>query len=133
MPANRGARLSRRELLAAAGGVALAASLGPGRASAAPATVPDILSNGVFPIGMFRPPPLSQTTDARYQEIADAGFTFVSAGTGGCDVYNLAANGLCFHCARTTVCWRSSTTPGWARSGPAPHRRTSGSPSPRPY
>ena len=33
-----------------------------------------------FPIGLFWPPPPDQTTQARYQEIRDAGFTFVITG-----------------------------------------------------
>lgn len=35
-----------------------------------------IMSGDRFPIGLFWPPPPFQTTLARYQEIADAGFTF---------------------------------------------------------
>jgi hypothetical protein len=33
-----------------------------------------------FPIGLWSPPPPSESTPARYQEIADAGFTFVIGG-----------------------------------------------------
>jgi hypothetical protein len=38
--------------------------------------------NQGFPIGIFWPPPASESTAARYQQIADAGFTFVIGGNG---------------------------------------------------
>jgi hypothetical protein len=38
--------------------------------------------NERFPIGIFWPPPASESTAARYQQIADAGFTFVVGGNG---------------------------------------------------
>ncbi|GAA3439619.1 hypothetical protein [Kutzneria kofuensis] len=49
-------------------------SAGRGRRWTAPDRRPD------FPIGIFWPPPPDQTTQARYQEIRDAGFTFVITG-----------------------------------------------------
>jgi hypothetical protein len=44
---------------------------------------PDILGNGTYPIGLWVAPPPQETTNARYAEIADAGFTFV-IGIDGC-------------------------------------------------
>jgi hypothetical protein len=53
------------------------------RPSAAQTVVPEILSGeGPFPIGVWWPPPPSQTTEARYREIAEAGFNFVIGGNG---------------------------------------------------
>src|SRR4051812_2521333 len=87
--------LRRRSVLTAAGlGAGLAALSGtalPETASAAPppeapeaagvaapATADLPLVGGAdFPIGVFWPPPPTQITLARYQEIADAGFTFL--------------------------------------------------------
>lgn len=91
--------LSRRRMLLAAGGAvalpgagvtALAAS---GRASAQeapggrPEAVPPtptadlpLVGGADFPIGAFWPPPPTQVTLERYQEIADAGFTFLLNG-----------------------------------------------------
>jgi hypothetical protein len=77
--------IARRRLLgltaAAAGAVAFPPLATALRRSVALA--PDILTNDVFPIGFFWPPPKAETTVARYKEIADAGFTWV---TGGNDV-----------------------------------------------
>lgn len=91
MPA---APLARRSFLR---GTALAAAaVAVGRAIPATAaekpTTPTILNNGTYPIGVFFPPPLAETTDARYKQIADCGITFVEAGTGGDDVYNIGPN-----------------------------------------
>ncbi len=61
-------------------------------AAAATAQLPSILNNGTYPIGVFFPPPLAETTDARYAQLAECGITFVEGGTGGNDVYNLAPN-----------------------------------------
>ena len=77
--------ITRRKLFglsaAAAGAVAF-----PPLATAtrsAVALAPDLLTNEVFPIGFFWPPPKAETTVARYAEIKAAGFTWV---TGGNDV-----------------------------------------------
>ena len=83
--------MDRRALLQAAGlgaGVLAAGGLAAGRAAAAAATAPlaplsgDLpLTGGPdFPIGLFWPPHPFQTTLARYQEITDAGFTFLITG-----------------------------------------------------
>jgi hypothetical protein len=53
------------------------------------AATPNLLSGGQYPIGVWWPPPLSETTQARYAEIAQAGFNFVIGGNG---VVNDAAN-----------------------------------------
>src|SRR5919107_964191 len=41
-----------------------------------------IFSGEEYPIGLWSPPPPTQTTEERYQEIAAAGFTFVVGGNG---------------------------------------------------
>lgn len=68
-----------------------ASEAGPRSASAAArqATAPDILTDEIYPIGFFYPPPLSETTRARYDEIVAAGFNLV---LGGNDVFNQPAN-----------------------------------------
>jgi hypothetical protein len=92
--ASRG--VDRRTLLHAAGlgaGVLAASGMAAGRAAAAPntavtgtasaaATSADLpLTGGPdFPIGLFWPPHPFETTLARYQEITDAGFTFLITG-----------------------------------------------------
>jgi hypothetical protein len=84
--------LTRRRLLAGTAAAAAGAALAlPARAQAAsPAgiTAPGtrLLGNGIFPIGLWWPPPPEFTTRARYREIADAGFTFVTAGDGVADM-----------------------------------------------
>lgn len=75
---------------AAAGAVALGGSVGARPAGAAPGTGRAVRPRDVsglplvggpeFPIGIFWPPPPYETSVARYQEIADAGFTFVVSG-----------------------------------------------------
>ncbi|NJP45473.1 hypothetical protein [Actinacidiphila epipremni] len=89
--------LSRRRMLLAAGGaaalpgtgLAVLAASGTARAQAAPAgeraAVPPtadlpLIGGTDFPIGAFWPPPPTQITVERYQEIADAGFTFLHNG-----------------------------------------------------
>jgi hypothetical protein len=88
--------LGRRALLQAAGlgaGVLAAGGLAAGRASAAappgpagaaaPTAAPSDLpltGGPEFPIGLFWPPHPFQTTLERYQEISDAGFTFLITG-----------------------------------------------------
>lgn len=100
--------LNRRTLLQAAGlgagalaagglaGGRAAAATGPAPSSAAPGVVPGAapdpaaaataaadlpLTGGPdFPIGLFWPPHPFETTLARYQEISDAGFTFLITG-----------------------------------------------------
>ncbi|MFI5728599.1 hypothetical protein ACIA49_00655 [Kribbella sp. NPDC051587] len=42
--------------------------------------VPTVLADDTYPIGFFWPPPSTETTLKRYQQIADAGFTFVNSG-----------------------------------------------------
>jgi hypothetical protein len=55
-------------------------------------TTPTLLGTDTFPIGLWWPPPPSQTTNARYQEIAAAGFNFVIGGNGvNNDTYNPTA------------------------------------------
>jgi hypothetical protein len=57
----------------------------PGTASAqttTPVVVPTILGGTEYPIGLWWPPPPSETTVERYQEIAAAGFNFVVGGNG---------------------------------------------------
>ncbi|MFI9381039.1 hypothetical protein [Kutzneria sp. NPDC052558] len=51
-------------------------------AAAAPRDISGLplLGGPQFPIGIFWPPPPDQTTATRYQQIADAGFTFVISG-----------------------------------------------------
>lgn len=89
--------LNRRDVLrAAAIGAALAAAAAPlaasanrqaGAAAAAPAAAVSadcsnlpLLGGPEFPIGIFWPPPPFETNRDRYQEIRDAGFTFVVTG-----------------------------------------------------
>ena len=62
---------------------ALLASLG-GASSAQTITTgkPTILSGEEYPIGLWSPPPPTETTEERYQEIAAAGFNFVIGGNG---------------------------------------------------
>jgi hypothetical protein len=83
-------RLDRRTVLQTAGlgaGAAVAPGL-LGKASAAtrarqPAPAADelpLIGGPEFPIGLFWPPPPFETTLARYEEIADAGFTFLITG-----------------------------------------------------
>jgi len=43
---------------------------------------PTILSGEEYPIGLWSPPPPTETTEERYQEIAAAGFNFVVGGNG---------------------------------------------------
>ncbi len=90
-------RLSRARFLQLVGaGVGLSlvrASLGGlggvGVASAQTAPTPTILGSGRYPIGLYWPPPPSQTTSTRYQQIAAAGFNFVIGGNGVTnDTYN---------------------------------------------
>ncbi|WP_262852882.1 hypothetical protein [Mumia quercus] len=49
-------------------------------AAASATTGGPIMNDPRFPIGLFWPPPPTETTVARYREIADAGFTFVHGG-----------------------------------------------------
>lgn len=87
-------KLSRRGVLGLAAGAAGVATM-PGLASGAAAQVtpqavaPDILTDDIFPIGFFWPPPRSETNVARYNEIKEAGFNLV---LGGNDVFNMPAN-----------------------------------------
>lgn len=63
--------------LAVTGGAATSAAATP-RPVAAPRTGGGpLLAAGAFPIGVFWPPPPYQTTVERWQEMADAGFTYV--------------------------------------------------------
>jgi hypothetical protein len=89
--------VSRRALLRAAG-VGAAATAVPwaaaGTASATPAAIPPpeglpLVGGPEFPIGIFWPPHPYASTPARFQEIRDAGFTFVISG-------NYAADGNIF-------------------------------------
>lgn len=88
--------LSRRNLLRLTAGAAGAAGLsGLWSTSGASADVvpqavaPDVLTDDIYPIGFFWPPPRSETTQARYDEIAAAGFNLV---LGGNDVLSMPAN-----------------------------------------
>ncbi|MBM7783978.1 hypothetical protein [Tenggerimyces flavus] len=87
-PTRKSGALSRRTLLGIAAGAA-GASLLPASAFASTARVgavvplagsPTLLTDAEFPIGFFWPPPRRQSTQARYDEIADAGFTLVLGG-----------------------------------------------------
>ena len=60
--------------LAGLGGASSAQTLTTGK--------PTILSGKEYPIGLWSPPPPTETTDERYQEIAAAGFNFVVGGNG---------------------------------------------------
>ncbi|HVX44441.1 MAG TPA: hypothetical protein VHC49_11175, partial [Mycobacteriales bacterium] len=83
-------RLPRRRFLALAGAAAATPFLlGAGPARAGTAGLRDILTGPDYPIGFWWPPPPEQTTVARYSEIAEAGFTFVTGGNG---VNNLPIN-----------------------------------------
>ncbi|MDD9350621.1 MAG: hypothetical protein PV363_17680, partial [Mumia sp.] len=62
---------------AAAGAATAAAALA--RAASATTGGP-IMNDGRFPIGLFWPPPPTETTVERYREIAEAGFTYVHGG-----------------------------------------------------
>lgn len=62
--------------------VALAAWAVPAAAADRDRVAPAILADEPFPIGLWWPPPPGQTTESRYREIADAGFTFVHGGNG---------------------------------------------------
>src|SRR5690606_10669868 len=90
-PARAGLPVNRRTLLGTAGAAALSAAA-PGFASAKgqaaaprpaisvdPSRLP-LIGDAEFPIGLWWPPPPFQTTQERYQEIADAGFTFIITG-----------------------------------------------------
>lgn len=82
--------LGRRSLLTVtglgAGLLALGASLpAASRAYAGTERAPltadlPLIGGDTFPIGVFWPPPPTQVTDDRYQEVADAGFTFLLNG-----------------------------------------------------
>jgi hypothetical protein len=62
---------------------ALLASLGAASSAQTITTgKPTILSGEEYPIGLWSPPPLTETTEERYQEIAAAGFNFVVGGNG---------------------------------------------------
>jgi hypothetical protein len=50
----------------------------------------DIL-NDRFPIGIFTPPPAAETTQTRYQQIANAGFTFIIGGNGVMNLMTIPA------------------------------------------
>ncbi|HEX3814110.1 MAG TPA: hypothetical protein VHX59_14855 [Mycobacteriales bacterium] len=93
-----GRGIRRRSFLGAAGVSVLAAAAGgtigagggstPAGAAEPPAAGDLPLVGGTeFPIGLFWPPPPYETTQARYQEIADAGFTFVISGNYLLDPY----------------------------------------------
>jgi hypothetical protein len=60
--------------LAGLGGASSAKTLTTGK--------PPIFSGEQYPIGLWSPPPPTETTEERYQEIAAAGFTFVVGGNG---------------------------------------------------
>ncbi|GAB3435550.1 hypothetical protein [Flindersiella endophytica] len=66
-----------------------ASSAGFEAAAPAAGTVPDILSDEIYPIGFFWPPPQAETTQARYDEIAECGINLV---LGGNDVVDMPAN-----------------------------------------
>ena len=62
---------------------ALLASLGEASSAQTITTgKPTILSGEEYPIGLWSPPPPTETTEERYQEIAAAGFNFVVGGNG---------------------------------------------------
>ncbi len=99
-PADTNSALTRRQVMAVTGLGAAAGALGSlvGAGSAAAATsdsaasatsgavsaadipVPRILSGDRYPIGLWWPPHPFETNDARYQQIVDAGFTFIIGG-----------------------------------------------------
>lgn len=101
--------IGRRALLGLAGAAVCVAAVPTVQSGAAfaetvtgdPASSGDIFGDGAYPIGFWWPPPPSETTVARYTEIADAGFNFVTGGNGVGDVElntklldAAAANGL---------------------------------------
>ncbi|MFD1827569.1 hypothetical protein [Mumia zhuanghuii] len=61
-------------------GAAAAATTTAAAAAASATTGGPLMNDGRFPIGLFWPPPPTQTTVARYREIAEAGFTYVHGG-----------------------------------------------------
>lgn len=61
-------------------GSTAAAEAGGAPGSSAAVTGGPILAGDHFPIGLFWPPPPLETTVQRYEEIAEAGFTFVHGG-----------------------------------------------------
>ena len=88
-------RVSRRSLLGyaglAAGTVAVPTMIGTGRAfgnglDGHASHSGDVFGDGAYPVGFWWPPPPAETTDRRYAEIADAGFTFVTGGNGVTDL-----------------------------------------------
>jgi hypothetical protein len=91
-----GLGLAGAGLAVTAGGVALPAAAGatPRRIVIPnPGQLP-ITGGTDFPIGVFWPPPPYETTVARYQEIKDAGFTFIISGNYADDGYILARGDL---------------------------------------
>ncbi|MFC6150641.1 MULTISPECIES: hypothetical protein [Mumia] len=95
--------LSRRSILQIGGALAAAGVVNPfGAGTASAATTPasaataaaatgtaaavtgttggPLMNNGKFPIGLFWPPPPTETTVERYREIAEAGFGYVHGG-----------------------------------------------------
>ncbi|WP_370614383.1 hypothetical protein [Mumia sp. Pv 4-285] len=58
---------------------ATAAAAAAAVAAATPTGGP-IMNDGRFPVGLFWPPPPTETTVERYREIAEAGFTYVHGG-----------------------------------------------------
>jgi hypothetical protein len=102
-------RLGRRSLLRSAAGISVMGALAGGALppggdhntgsrgnttkAANPGDLP--LTGGPdFPIGIFWPPPPYETTVARYQQIKDAGFTFIISGNYADDGYILARGDL---------------------------------------
>lgn len=63
--------------LAAAGSLGAAPAFARGPVAAAVGTGGPLLASDEFPIGVFWPPPPLQTTVERWQEMKDAGFTYV--------------------------------------------------------
>lgn len=110
-PTDLGRSLNRRRFLGLAGaGAAVAAGImasprpanaatmaealsawasGAARTTTSPTATPSVLVDK-FPIGLWWPPPPSETTVARYRQLAAAGFTVVSGGNGVTD--NLSLN-----------------------------------------
>ncbi|WP_152364966.1 hypothetical protein [Microlunatus speluncae] len=91
--------VTRRALLGISAGLAGAAALSPLVSEVAAATpvggaaplagAPEILTDDIFPIGLFWPPPQRQTRIERYDEIAESGINLVM---GGNDLVNKTAN-----------------------------------------
>ncbi len=81
-------RLSRARFLRLAGAgvglslTSLAASERASDAQTSSLVEPEILTSGVYPIGIWGPPPPEETTPERYKQIKDAGFNFVIGGNG---------------------------------------------------